>query len=85
MKRHKVKYSIAICEEGNFTRAAMRCGVRQPSLTRAIQKLEQESGGALFESHRSSNSLTRLGALVRPYLTRINGPPLTRDAKQQPF
>jgi hypothetical protein len=48
MEMHQVRYFLAIYEEGNFTRAAKRCGVKQPSLTRAIQRLETEFGAPLF-------------------------------------
>lgn len=66
MKIRKVSYFLALCEERSFTRAAKRCGVAQPSLTRAIQLLEQEIGGQLFERSNSSVCLTKLGMLVRP-------------------
>jgi len=43
-----VKYFLTLCEELNFTRAAERCNVAQPALTRAIKLLEEEFGGLLF-------------------------------------
>jgi LysR family hydrogen peroxide-inducible transcriptional activator len=49
VKTHQVSYFLALCEEQSFTRAARRCGIAQPSLTRAIQSLESEFGGLLFE------------------------------------
>ena len=70
MQMHQVRYFLALCEEFNFTRAARRCGISQPSLTTAIRALERELGGALF--HREpSIALTRLGRAVRPYLDEI--------------
>ena len=63
---------LALCEELSFTRAAGRCGVAQPSLTRAIQLLEQEIGGRLFERGKTSVRLTELGARVHPDFVRIN-------------
>ncbi len=71
MKIHQVCYFLALCEERSFTRAARRCGVAQPSLTRAIQQLEHEFGGQLFERSRSTVRLTNLGILVRPDFVRI--------------
>jgi|SRR6185295_9660284 len=65
MKIRKVRYFLALCEEQSFTRAARRCGVAQPSLTRAIQLLEEEIGGRLFERGNSNVRLTELGMLVR--------------------
>ena len=72
MKIRQVTYFLALCEEQNFTRAARRCGVAQPSLTRAIQLLEQEIGGRLFARGNSSVRLTELGALVYPEFVRIS-------------
>src|SRR6478752_1360664 len=66
LKMHQVLYFVALCEEQSFTRAATRCGVAQPSLTRAIQTLEQEFGAPLFERSRLKVRLTQLGLLVRP-------------------
>ena len=72
MEMHQVRYFLALCEERNFTRAAKRCGVAQPSLTRAIHQLEAEFGALLFVRDRTSTRLTDLGILVRPDLVRID-------------
>jgi LysR family transcriptional regulator, hydrogen peroxide-inducible genes activator len=69
MQMHQIRYFLALCVEGNFTRAARRSGVSQPSLTNAISALERQLGGALFE--RKPVSLTALGRAVQPYLSRI--------------
>ncbi len=71
MEMHEVRYFLAVCDALNFTRAAERCNVSQPSLTRAIQKLEAEFGGLLFRRERAATHLTDLGSLVRPQLERI--------------
>src|SRR6266508_3925158 len=70
MEMHQIRYFLALCEELNFTRAARRCGVSQPSLTTAISVLERELGGALFD-RKPSIALTGLGRVVRPYLDEI--------------
>jgi hypothetical protein len=70
MQMQQVRYFLALCEELNFTRAARRCGVSQPSLTTAISVLERELGGALFD-RKPSIALTGLGRVVRPYLDEI--------------
>jgi DNA-binding transcriptional LysR family regulator len=72
VKMHQVFYFVALCEEQSFSRAAKRCGVAQPSLTRAIQTLEEEFGAQLFERSRSNVRLTQLGLLVRPDFERIS-------------
>jgi DNA-binding transcriptional LysR family regulator len=71
MEMHQIRYFLALCEELNFTRAARRCGVTQPSLTNAIRALEGELGGALFQ-RKPRIVLTELGAAIRPYLVEID-------------
>jgi LysR family hydrogen peroxide-inducible transcriptional activator len=70
MQMQQVHYFLALCQELNFTRAARRCGVSQPSLTTAIGALERELGGVLFD-RKPSIVLTGLGRMVRPYLDEI--------------
>ena len=72
MEMHQIRYFLALCEERNFTRAAKRCGVSQPSLTNAIKRLEQTLGGALFHRDRTNTELTELGRVVKPYLRQLN-------------
>ena len=71
MEMHQVRYFLAVCETLNFTRAAERCNVTQPALSRAIQKLEEELGGQLFRRERSLTHLTDLGHLMRPQLEKV--------------
>jgi len=71
MKMHQIDYFLALCEEGNFTRAARRCGVAQPSLTNAIKSLEATLGGALFYRSSPRARMTKLGNLVKPRLQKI--------------
>ncbi len=68
----QLRYFLALCEERNFTRAAKRCGVSQPSLTWAIRQLEMEFGGPLFVRSRRISRLSELGMVVRPHLAAIN-------------
>jgi DNA-binding transcriptional LysR family regulator len=78
---HQVRYFLAVCDELNFTRAAERCNVAQPSLTRAIKMLEEELGGALFHRERANTHLSELGRMVHPYLEQVFAS--AHDAKQQ--
>lgn len=49
MDLYQIRYFLAISETGNFTKAADRLYVSQPSLSAGIKKLEQELGTKLFE------------------------------------
>jgi len=71
MDVRKIAYFLAVCEELNFTRAARRCNVAQPSLSAAIQRLEKELGGPLFVRSVTGAQLTRLGYAVRPHFEKI--------------
>lgn len=70
MEMHQVRYFLAVARTLNFTRAADECNVTQPSLTRAIQKLEDEFGGLLFRRERALTHLTDLGREMLPHLQR---------------
>src|ERR1044071_9412563 len=68
MEMHQVRYFLAVCRTLNFTKAAEECNVAQPSLTRAVQKLEEELGGPLVHRERANTHLTELGRLMLPHL-----------------
>ena len=68
MEMHQVRYFLAVCDLLNFTRAAERCNVSQPALTRAIKKLEEELDGPLFRRERNLTHLTELGRMMKPHL-----------------
>jgi len=70
MEMHQVRYFLAVARTLNFTHAADECHVAQPSLSRAIKKLEEELGGDLFRRERGLTHLTELGRLMLPLLTR---------------
>lgn len=61
-----MRYFLALADTLNFTRAAERCGVSQPSLTRAIKALETELGAQLVRRERGRTHLTELGRMIRP-------------------
>jgi LysR family transcriptional regulator, hydrogen peroxide-inducible genes activator len=71
MELHQVRYFLAVAEELNFSRAAEKCNVSQPALSRAIILLEHEFGGPLFHRERRLTNLSPLGRMVRPYLEEI--------------
>jgi DNA-binding transcriptional LysR family regulator len=71
MEMHQVQYFLAVAEERNFSRAAQKCDVSQPSLSRAIKSLEAELGGDLFRRERKNTHLSELGQMVRPHLETV--------------
>jgi DNA-binding transcriptional LysR family regulator len=68
MEMQQVRYFLAVARTLNFTRAAEDCNVTQPSLTRAIQALEAELGGALIRREGRRSHLTDLGERMLPLL-----------------
>jgi LysR family hydrogen peroxide-inducible transcriptional activator len=71
MEMQQVRYFLAVCDELNFTRAAEKCHVAQPSLTRSIKLLEDELGGPLFHRERNNTHLSELGKSVQPFLQEV--------------
>jgi len=70
MQLHQIKYFLLLCEERSFTRAARRCRIAQPSLTKAIRALEADLGGQLFR-RKPCIELSDLGRAVQPHLEEI--------------
>ena len=68
MEMQQVRYFLAVATEFNFTKAAEKCNVSQPALTRAIKLLEAEFSGDLFRRERPQAQLTELGERMYPLL-----------------
>ncbi len=71
MELHQLRYLVAVAETGNFTRAAERCNVTQPSLSQQILNLEQEVGHKLFHRLGRKAVLTEAGAAFLDRARRI--------------
>jgi DNA-binding transcriptional LysR family regulator len=85
MELHQIRYFLAVCDLLNFTRAAERCNVSQPSLTRAIKNLEEELGGSLFRRERRLTHMTELGRLMRPHLQQVYTSTIVAKDEAQKF
>jgi len=62
----KIKYFISLAEWQNFTTAAEKNYVSQPTLSKAISSLEYELGVKLFHRSKTAASLTAEGESLLP-------------------
>lgn len=70
MDLQQIRCFLVLAETLNFTRAAERCGISQPALSRNVQRLEEELGGPLILRERALTQLTSLGQEMLPLLRR---------------
>jgi DNA-binding transcriptional LysR family regulator len=61
MELRHLRYFVAVAENLNFTKAAARLHLAQPSLTRQIHNLEEEIGVRLLNRSKSQVALTEEG------------------------
>jgi DNA-binding transcriptional LysR family regulator len=61
MEMHQIRYFLSVAETLYLTRAAEACHVAQPSLSRAVRRVEEELGDDLFRRERNRIYLTDLG------------------------
>lgn len=73
MDFNQVRYFIHLADTLSFTEAARRSGVSQPSLTRAIRRLEDELGGPLLYRDGKDTRLTALGREMQVEFMRLEG------------
>ena len=57
-------YVIAVAEHQNFTKAAERCFVTQPTLSMQIQKLENQLDILIFDRSKKPIELTEIGKKI---------------------
>lgn len=60
----ELRYIVALAQENNFSRAAERCSVSQPTMSVAIARLEDELGVQLFERGKGFVSPSLVGSQV---------------------
>jgi LysR family hydrogen peroxide-inducible transcriptional activator len=71
MELHQLRYFVAVARTGNFSRAAERCHVSQPSLSQQILKLERRLGQPLLSRLGRRAVLTDAGRMLLDRATSI--------------
>lgn len=66
MELRQLEQFIAVAEEGQFTRAAIRCTIAQSALSTSIRSLERELGAPLFVRTTRRVELTQAGIALLP-------------------
>ena len=60
----QLKYVLAVAEHQNFTKAAEKCFVTQPTLSMQIQKLEDQLDIQIFDRSKKPIELTEVGRKI---------------------
>ena len=71
MKIKDLEYFVEAAQAASISEAAQRLYIAQPSLTKAIQRLEQEIGVPLFLRSRDGITLTEVGRQILPQARQV--------------
>ncbi|WP_019153747.1 LysR family transcriptional regulator [Robertmurraya massiliosenegalensis] len=58
MELRDLKYFKSVCDTGSFTKAGQVLHISQPTITKAVHRLEEEIGVQLFDRNKSSKQIT---------------------------
>lgn len=68
-----LQYYLVLVESANFTRAAEKCFITQPTLSKIIQRLEESLGQQLLHRNNQKVELTQAGLLLEQSAREILG------------
>lgn len=71
MELFQIRYVLAAAETLNFTKAAERCNISQPALTKAVKTLEEELGARIFTREGKRVRLSDFGRSILPTLRQM--------------
>lgn len=71
MELYQIRYVLTAAETLNFTRAAERCNVSQPALTKAVKNLEEELRAPIFTREGKRVRLSDFGRSILPTLRQM--------------
>src|ERR1039458_7964954 len=71
MDLQQLEQFVAVAEERNFTRAALRCQIAQSALSTSIRALERDLGAALFIRTTRRVELSETGDALLPEAQRV--------------
>ncbi len=71
MELYQLKYFNAVFKYNSFTKAAEKLHVTQPTITVAVQKLENELGVSLFERRKKQLVITSIGKIIQKRVKNI--------------
>jgi len=86
MEIYQLRYFLSVAESGNFTKAAARSFISQPSLSQQILNLEEELGQKLFHRLGRKVTLTYAGEMLLERAHRIvaEADDAVRELKEDP-
>ena len=71
MDINQLKHFIALAQTLNFSEAARRCNITQPSMSHSIGEMEKQLGSTLFLRSKKNVSITDAGRVLLPSALQI--------------
>ena len=85
MNLNQLTYFVTLAQIENYTRAAKRLDITQPSLSHAISNLEKELQVPLFERHGRNVTMTKYGEMFLKFRNLYVGFLMSRKGRRLIF